>query len=418
MRIFGYDVSVTRPSDRLASGPVQRSGGAVPVSDWLRGADYGGSTYSNPFTQVSFVYRAVTALAEQVANIPFRFAAIAEGKDRITTGRLHEFYSRPHPNLNGFQYWELRVMWLLLRGECFRVPVYEERNGKRHLDRVMMLDPSRFRHIVEDGELVGWRYSSQGTMDPGQTRVFLPDEVWHERLPNPFDPWRGLSPLSVAAAPAAGEYAATQWMRGLMENNGNAGLVVRTEEPLDHEQREQLKQALRERRRGVGVADAPLLLWGGAEIMQPKAAAADLQLLDHRKFSVAEICAAFGVPEEIVTSINAAKYDVMRGARLSFVENRVVPLCRRLEAEEQVCVRAIEPGAKGFFEVEEHPVLATARRDRLKTAQAGFAMGIPLNELNRALDLGFKPLPWGDAGYVAGNLVRADEKKPADAQKG
>jgi hypothetical protein len=95
MRIFGYEIKVTRPSDGLAPGPVQRSGGGVPVSDWLRGADYGGSTYSNPFTQVSFVYRAITALAEQVANIPFRFAAIAEGKDRITTGRLHEFYTRP-----------------------------------------------------------------------------------------------------------------------------------------------------------------------------------------------------------------------------------------------------------------------------------------------------------------------------------
>jgi len=66
MRIFGFDIKVTRPSDRLAPGPVQRSGGGVPVSDWLKGADYAGSTYSNPFTQVSFVYRAITALAEQV----------------------------------------------------------------------------------------------------------------------------------------------------------------------------------------------------------------------------------------------------------------------------------------------------------------------------------------------------------------
>ena len=73
----------------------------------------------------------------------------------------------------------------------------------------------------------------------------------------------------------------------------------------------------------------------------------------------------------MISSLNAAKYDVMRGARLSFIENRVVPFCRRLEAEEQVCVQAIDPQARGFFEVEEHPVLAAARRDRLKTAHAG-----------------------------------------------
>jgi hypothetical protein len=41
-----------------------------------------------------------------------------------------------------------------------------------------------------------------------------------------------------------------------------------------------------------------------------------------------------------------------------------------------------------------------ARRDRLAAAKTGFDMGVPFNELNRVLDLGFKPLPWGDAGYL------------------
>jgi hypothetical protein len=31
-------------------------------------------------------------------------------------------------------------------------------------------------------------------------------------------------------------------------------------------------------------------------------------------------------------------------------------------------------------------------------------MGIPFNDLNRVLDLGFQPLPWGDKGYLPGNL--------------
>ena len=55
-----------------------------------------------------------------------------------------------------------------------------------------------------------------------------------------------------------------------MENNGDAGVIVRTEEPLDEGQREQFLAALRERKRGIGVADRPLLLWGGAEIVRPR----------------------------------------------------------------------------------------------------------------------------------------------------
>jgi hypothetical protein len=91
---------------------------------------------------------------------------------------------------------------------------------------------------------------------------------------------------------------------------------------------------LRNRKRGSGCADKPLLLWSSAEVVQPTISSADLQFLENRKFSRAEICAAFGVPEEIVATTDYNKYDVMQGARLNFIENRVAPLCARLEAEE------------------------------------------------------------------------------------
>ena len=160
-------------------------------------------------------------------------------------------------------------------------------------------------------------------------------------------------------------------------------------------------------------ADRPVLLCGGgAEVVTPKLASSDLQFLANRKFSCTEICSAFGVPEEIITTTNAAKYDVMSGARLNFIENRVVPLCRRLEAEDDVTVKAIDPKADGWFDPEDHPVMAAARRDRLAAARTGFDMGIPFNELNRSFDLGFKPLPWGDKGYVPTAMQPADAGNP------
>jgi phage portal protein BeeE len=261
---------------------------------------------------------------------------------------------------------------------------------------------------VEDNRLMGWRYVDYSRNSPLPSQVLLPEEVWHEKLPNPFDFWRGMAPLAVAATAASTDYAASLFMKGLMDNNGDVGTVLRTSEQSDPEQREQLLAALRERKRRAGTADRPVLLWGGAEVVTPKLSSADLQFLENRKLSREEICAAFGVPEEIITSTNNAKYDVMAGARLNFIENRVVPLCRRLEAEEDVTVKSIEPAATGWFDVEDHPVLAEARRTRLAAARAGFDMGVPFNELNRALDLGFEPLPWGDKGYVPTTMQPAD----------
>jgi HK97 family phage portal protein len=325
-----------------------------------------------------------------------------------------DFYRRPHPQINRFQYWELRVIWLMLRGECVRIPIFESdgsslRTNYSNLKTVVLLDPSRFQHIVEDNRLVGWRYNGFGPNAPLASQVFLPEEVWFEKLPNPFDFWRGFPPLYVAGMAARADFAASSLMRGVIENNADAGLIVRTDKWVSDEQREQILTALDQRKRGAGVADRPVLLPGIAEIVRPQLSSADLQFLDNRKFSRAEICAAFGVPEEIVTSTEHAKYDVMAGARLNFIENRVAPLCSRLEAEEDVTVKAIDPGASGWFDLDSLPILQEARRHRLATAKTGFDMGVPFNELNRVLDLGFKPLPWGNTGYLPAKL------KPIDA---
>ena len=386
-------------------------------------------------------YRAINAIAEQVANIPFLFSRGPRGHESlITSGPLHDFYRHPGPQTNRFQYWELRILWLMLRGECFRIPIYETRNARSAprnsppqmpprstlpasrspdnpprstLRSVLLPDPARFQHIIEDHQLIGWRYTGLSSSAPLESQVFLPEEVWFEKLPNPFNPWRGLPPLAVAELATKTDFAASALMKGYLENNADSGTIVRTEQQPTDEQREQISAALRNRKRRAGAADRSLFLWGANEIIQPKLSSADLQLLENRKFSRAEICAAFGVPEEIVSATDYNKYDVMQGARLNFIENRIAPLCARLEAEEEVTVTTIDPTATGWFDLDSLPIMQTARRSRLAAAKTGFDMGLPFNELNRVLDLGFAPLPWGDSGYLPANLQPLGPTQPA-----
>src|SRR5262249_40130000 len=146
--------------------------------------------------------------------------------------------NHPHRHINRFQYWELRIMWLMLRGECMRVPIFENgqtaafnsRKGK--IKHVLLLDPSQFQHIVEDHHLLGWRYTGFGSQAPLESQIFLPEEVWFEKLPNPFDFWRGMPPLYAAEVAAKTDFAAGAFMKGLMENNADMGVIVRTDQML------------------------------------------------------------------------------------------------------------------------------------------------------------------------------------------
>ena len=173
---------------------------------------------------------------------------------------------------------------------------------------------------------------------------------------------------------------------------------------------------MRDRKRRAGTADRPLFLWGVTEIVKPQLSSTDLQFLENRRFSRGEICSAFGVPEEIIATTPNAKYDVMSGTRQNFIENRIAPLCARLEAEEDVTVKAIDPSATGWFDLDSLPILQAARRARLATAKTGFDMGIPFNELNRVFDLGFKPLPWGNTGYLPAKYQPLNQASPGGAK--
>ena len=252
MKLFGFNISRSQPAQEKSISPELQA--------WLTGDshDPAGSTLSNAYQQMAWVYSAVNVLAQQVANVPFLFSAGDRGRENlITTGPLPTFYSRPHPYINRFEYWELRVMYLMLRGECFRIPIYSSSIPKRRLERVLILDPAHFHHIVEDHELVGWRYTGFGHQTPIESQVFLPSEVWFEKLPNPFNFWRGMAPLLVAEIAARTDFAASSFMKGLMENNADLGIIVRTEQQLSPQQREQIMAALRSRKRKAGTADQP-----------------------------------------------------------------------------------------------------------------------------------------------------------------
>src|SRR6476646_7459968 len=108
MRIFGFNIN-------RSSTPVEKTFDSFSDS-WLRGEapDHATPALTNAYEQVVWVYRAINVLAEQIGNIPFLFSSGERGRENlITSGPLLEFYDHPHPHVNRFQYWELRLIWLM-----------------------------------------------------------------------------------------------------------------------------------------------------------------------------------------------------------------------------------------------------------------------------------------------------------------
>jgi HK97 family phage portal protein len=392
-----------------------------PGLAWLRADDEPPRpTLTNAFAESTWVYACVSAIAQQVAHTPFRLSQddsptpgrVGPRGDRIlTSGPLVELFNQPHPHLDRFLFWELIVSWLLLRGRAFIIGLDAEDRvvplNRALPPRLMVLNPDRLNRLIAGHQLLGYRYQA-AHHDLVESQELLPEEVISVRLANPFDCCDGHSPAAVAALAAQTDFAAAQFMKGLMLSNGDTGLLVSVPHEPSPEQRAQILAALRDRRRKSGTPDRPLFLWNGATIEKPALSMVDIQFLENRKFSRQEICAIYKTPQEILGFTEDANRAVAQAARLNWIENTIAPLCERLAAAFSPLLRASR-SISGWFDIESLPAVQQARRERFRVARQGFEMGVPLAVLNQLFDLGLPALPHGDTSFLPATFQAVNE---------
>jgi len=438
---------------RLGNWLTGQKGISADLQSWVQGMDIPdtdqGAKMTSPYMQSAWIYIAVSVLAENLAQIPFRISRVrsratarkvralagaseARGRefcrralweDIVEEGPVVDLFERPHSSMSKTLFWEQVVSWDALRGEFFIVPLDANDNPVDLSERnprvcgMLTLDTGMFWHMVVGFKLEGWRYTGSPLLSPLPSEILLASEVVHSRSMNPYLYWRGMSPLLVAMLPASADYAAEMFQKGLLMNNADTGIIATTDQALTPEQREQFTAALRERKRKAGTPDRPLFLSSGVKIEKPTISNVDMQFLETRRLLRQEIGAIFKVPETLMGFSDSKAGSLSGGGQAmsveqhSFVEQTLAARCHRIESAVAPIIATFGDDLVGWFDIEGLPVMQEARRARLDSAGKAFAMGVPFNMINRVYDLGFENLAWGDRGYLAFNL------QPADAEQ-
>jgi HK97 family phage portal protein len=406
--------------------------------------DSAGAKLVSPYTQSSWVYVAISRLAEKIGSIPFRISKLTSDKAKrvralrtssdakhqawvrrevsetiVESGAVVDVFDRPHPMMNQQLFWEMVVTWLCMRGEFFILPLdntdspVDLSTSAPKVARMLTLPTELFWHVVVGYELQGWRYSGSPQLSPLPGEFLLPSELIHFRTPNPFGFWRGLSPMQVAMVTAGADYAAAQYNKGYWLNNADTGVIVTTEQQATPEQQAAILTALRERKRKAGTADRPLFLWGGAKVDKPQLSGMESQFIENRKMNRQEIGAIFKVPESVM-GFSDSKANALSGGgqainaeQLQFIESTITPLCMRLESAVEPIVKTFDDGLVGWFDINSLPIMQQARRDRLDSAVKAFGIGAAFNDVNRVYDLGFPDYPWGNKSFLPFSLQEA-----------
>lgn len=375
-----------------------------------------------PFSQSALIRSALNHVIGELAPRALKFY---QGDQDLADAALDAWWAFPawgpevvagrRTRLSRAQVIEDLALWLKHEGEFFLLfdeswAVAGLRRNYAALSPFVIANPQRMRAVVQGGALAAWEYVPAS----GRRQLFLPEEVTHLRLPNPYDDFRGVGDLQAALVAGESAFYTSAYIRDLMRNNNDEGaiIVAKNGAVIDDAQREQISADLRARRaaRRAGIARDVFLEAQGGDITveRPQQAAAGAELVSTQTISREEIYLAFGVPPSMGQV--KASYSIGKDSDYYQLLNRTcIPLGAKIAgALAAVASRMTGLPLEAELEWDDHPVMQAVRSERLDSAIKLWSTGWSWERINSYLDLGIDPFPGWEIPYLPFSVAPAD----------
>jgi phage portal protein BeeE len=387
-------------SGRVGRWLLVKSGNWQQLFDRGFTADDGSQTTLNkPYAQSPWIMRAVKSVSEPIAGVPLVFTI---GETEYTDKTLAEFWKSP---VIGLDSWsdcvDAWVGWLKLKGEAFIIAddtFFLKVPGSEPTSKLILARPDCMKELCVGGVLVGWEWTDGN----GTRHRLLPEQVYQSKLWNPYNAYRGLGELEAAQVAAETDYLAGKYEGRLAANSGDQGMTVTTDggQP-SQEQIDQITTQLRRKRERLLRGEfTDLFLAGGLKVQSPEVRGADVAFQSSRVTKRHEIAVAFGVPPslfDVKASYSFGKDSDYR----ALIVNTCIPTAQRLcRVISKIASQQTGKQLEAYCDFDEHPVMQEVRRERITSAQALWAMGVPLKDASDYLDMDLPRVAGDDVGYL------------------
>lgn len=251
----------------------------------------------NSAMTVSAVYSCIEKIAV-IASLPKHiYEKTADGRQRVDHPYWDYLNTEAAPAWAASSFWERMITMMLLRGDGLAeiVRPFSKSDTNPGIAKIVPLNRAAV-WIYQDGSYLKYRV----THTNGKTYVLDQSDVLH--FPGfSFNGFHGMSVIQHAARTGVGiSLAASQYSAEFFGNNARPDYVLATDGTLTKDQTVATRDAIDAQHRGVGNRFKPLVLQGGLKVMPLNMTPEDSQLLETRKFSVIDVCMAFGVPPQLI----------------------------------------------------------------------------------------------------------------------
>jgi HK97 family phage portal protein len=346
------------------------------------------------------VYVAARLRAQLLSSLPIAVYKVRPDgrKDKVTAGPIIELLSKVNPYWTFERLMEMVELSLCLWGEAY---IFLDRGTTRRQAprELWWARPDRVRVVPDTKDYIShFLYELPDGKDPMR---FERDEVIWLRYPNPLDEFSGLSPLQSAAI-AADTSRAAQISNRMLFSNGiqMAGVVVpKSGQSLTEEQATQIERSMARRFKGQDKAHRWGVLRFDASFQPLSVTPKDAEYLGSLKWSLEEICRAYGVPLDLVGGERT--YANQHDARLAIWSDTILPEARFIANELTEQLLPMFAGQADLVEFDSTgvTVLQEAEAQKWAIEKEKLDQGVMLPNEWRA-SKGMEPLPWGNAWWA------------------
>lgn len=234
------------------------------------------------------VWRSVNVISNVSAALPLP-TYVAGTKEK----KPFDLLTDPHPDLTPLELWRLGYVHRVLWGNTYMQKIRSPTGAIRELWPITP-DRVQVERVRPDDDLPAGKLF-QVTDDWGAQHILTSYEILH--IPGVgYDGLTGCSPVRLAAQGISLAQAAEMSAARLFGSGNMIGGVLQTEQRLNPDQANALKERWKAKMSGVANAHEVAVLDSGASFKPVAMPNVDAQFLESREFQISEVARMFGVP--------------------------------------------------------------------------------------------------------------------------
>jgi HK97 family phage portal protein len=370
--------------------------------------------------RVAAVFACVKIIAETVGSLPcITYQRLERGKKRATKNPVYRrLLYKPNEAQTPQEFFEMLTGHVALRGNGYAEPIYSAKGVLAGLDP---LHPDCMRvDVLENGRL-GYLYTDR---QRGIEYRYTQGEIFHLRGFS-LDGRMGMSTLAAAAEAIGTQRAADDYASRFFANDASPrGVLTHPNHFADKEKRDAFRKAWQQAQSGVN-RHKTAILEDGMKYEQLGLSNADSQLLEQRRYGIADIARFFRMPLVLLgeTEKSTSWGSGIEQFMLAFVTHTMRPWFTRWE--QRLCADLlIENDDAGDDEFFVEFLIDALMRGEMKNRFESYSKGIldgwlTRNEVRDKENL--NPLPGLDEPLQPLNMQRAGEtaevSKPAPREE-